>query len=496
MHSKLTLTIAAAALSAFVGCTGSQVRTAKTDYDLDYSVSFEPSSHYIDVRMNYVPKGAVPDSVFLKMAVWSPGYYKIIDFPKYLTDFSASGKDGSALGWKKVGKNGWKVAGADTVSVSYRVFADEQSVVNSRVEDSVAFIAPAGVFMYVDGDVDHPADIKFTLPAEWKKISTALPVKDSSSREYTSPNFDVLFDSPLLIGNQYTKTISHNGHDYEFALETPKGFEESPIAGDFLKAVDEAVKMFGGKTAYDSYHLLLLRAGGGGLEHQASQADYTAGHWDFDTRAEYLSILHFLVHEYFHNYNVKAIRPIELGPFDYEKEVYTPMLWVSEGFSVYYEALLLVRAGIETEDEFLNFISDYIRTIEGSEGQHHMSLRQSSYDIWLNFFNMNANRRETVISYYDKGPVLGLLFDCTIKTMTNGEKSLDDLMRLLYDRYYEEKGRGFSETEFWQAAQEVAGGDVSLLRRYVDTTDGIDYESILGPAGLSLDRSTWTLSRK
>jgi len=477
------------------GCSAHVTDQAGTDYEMAYTVSFEPETHYIDVALELRSAAHFPDSILLRMPVWAPGYYTIVDFPKYLVDFAASDSAGRSLGWTKQEKDGWKVEAADTMRISYRVYANERSVVNSRVEEDMAFVAPNGVFMHMDGDIQHPADVRFVLPEGWTRISTALPVKDSASFAYLSPDFDVLYDSPLLIGNHYSKTISHDGHDYEFALETPQGFEESPIAEDFLKAVDEAVEMFGGKTAYEDYHLLLLGQGGGGLEHQASQADYTAGRWDFGTRGGYLSMLRFLVHEFFHNYNVKAIRPIALGPFDYSREVYTPMLWVSEGFTNFYESALLVRAGIETEEEHLAFLSDYIRTVETAEGHRHMSLRRSSYDIWLNFFNMSPNSRDTRISYYDKGPVMALLFDCTIRSMTGGERSLDDLMRLLYDRYYEAAGRGWTESEFWKSAEEVAGGSLETLRRYVDTTDEIDYDSILNPAGLQLDATSWSLSR-
>ena len=237
-----------------------------------------------------------------------------------------------------------------------------------------------------------------------------------------------------------------------------------------------------------------MARGPGGLEHQSSQACYTAGHWDFETRGSYLSELRFLTHEYFHCYNVKAIRPIELGPFDYDKEVFTPLLWFSEGITCYYESLILEKAGVETKQEHLDFIARYIKETEMTEGRRHMSLRQSSYDIWLNFFNRSANSSDKTISYYVKGPVVGFLMDLKIQTLSGGAKSLDDLMNLLYWRYFKEKGRGFTEEEFWSSAEEIAGGSMEQVRRYVDTTDEIDYESILEPAGLHLDRESWTLT--
>ncbi len=486
---KIFAFIPAVLLAASCNNGGKNAETSSA-YQISYEVSFDTKGKYLDVDMTYIPSSTAAKEVTFKMPVWAPGYYIIVDYPKYLMDFEAKDPSGRELKWEKEGKNGWTVETADTVLVSYKVLADSRSVAESRLEENTAFIAPNGVFMFVKDDVKHPVSVKFNTPAEWTKISTALEEKDGV---YHAPDFDVLYDSPVLLGNQYVKIIEHEGHSYEFAVETPKGFEESPIADDFLKAVDQAIAIFGG-TAYDSYHLLLLGPGGGGLEHQASQADYTAGHWDFDTRSEYLSMLKFLTHEYFHNYNVKAIRPAELVPFDYDKENYTTGLWISEGVTCFYESVLLMRAGIISEQDHFDYISGHISDTQNTPGRQHMSLRRSSYDIWLNFFNRNSNAHDAIISYYVKGPVVAFLLDTRIRTVTDNAKSLDNVMRILYDECYRQ-GKGFTEEGFWSIVERVAGQKLDDIRRYVDTTDEIDYESILGPAGLSIDRSTWKITR-
>ena len=458
-----------------------------TPYDISYRISFEPEKHYIDVRMHYAPSKPAKDKVTFKMPVWAPGYYLIMDYPKYLSDFEVNDASGKPVRWEKSGKNSWIIDRTDTLDIHYRVFADAMSVADSRVTSEGAFVAPNGVFLYED--IDHPVSVSVDLPDGWEKISTSLPLRGGA---YAAVDFDVLYDSPFLIGNHLTRFFEQDGIVYEFAVQSAKGFDESPIAKDFLAGVREAVKIFG-DTPYESYHLLLLGRGPGGLEHQSSQADYTSGSWDFNTRESYLSTLRFISHEYFHCYNVKAVRPVELGPFDYDKEVYTPLLWFSEGITCYYESVILERAGAETFQEHLDFLSGYIKDTQNTEGRKHMSLRQSSYDIWLNFFNRSANSSETTISYYVKGPVIGFLMDLRIRTLSGGTKSLDDLMNLLYWRYYKGEGRGFTEEEFWASAEEVAGGSLEQIRRYVDTTEEIDYDSILEPAGFHLDKETWTL---
>lgn len=469
-------------MAAFVNVSG-RVR-------LSYEVAPDTVNHYLDVELTC---DNTSEPFVLKMPVWAPGYYLIVDFPKYLTDFSAMDADGKPLAWTKVGKNGWRIIpSGNQVKVSYRIFANERSVAECRVEDQMAFVAPNGVFMYVDGEKDSPVTVRYSLPSNWKNISTGLKRMDANT--FIASDVDVLYDSPVLMGNHYVKRFVHEGHEYEFALECPDGFEQTNFENDFKKMVSATTRLMG-HVPYDNYCLIHLGRGQGGLEHLNSQACYTDGTFRFADEKQYKSHMSFTTHEYFHLYNVKSIRPIELGPFDYDREVLTPMLWVSEGFTVYYETRLMLAAGIVDVDYLLDDLSGFIFTVEGNEGHKHMSLRQSSYDIWLNFFNMAANGKDVRISYYDKGPIIGLLFDIELRRMTGGQKSLDDLMRLLYNKYYLDLKRGFTEEEFWTAAEEVAGQPMLMLRKYVDTTAEIDYDGILCHAGIRLDRSTWRLKR-
>ncbi len=457
---------------------------------LTYDVTPDTVGHYLNVSLTCEN---AKEPFLLKMPVWAPGYYVIVDFPKYLTDFSASDAQGEDLAWHKEGKNGWAVKPKDgSARISYRIFANERSVAECRVESQMAFVAPNGVFMYVDGEKDSPVTVNYHMPSNWKHISTGL--RRTGDSTFEAQDADVLYDSPVLLGNHFVKRFAYEGHDYEFALETPDGFEDTAFEDDFKKMVSAATRLMG-DVPYDNYCLIHLGKGQGGLEHHNSQACYTDGSFRFADRKAYRSYMGFTTHEYFHLYNVKSIRPAGLGPFDYDREVLTPLLWVSEGFTVYYETRLMLAAGIIGMDDLLDDLSEHIGEIESHEGHRHMSLRQSSYDIWLNFFNRAANGKDVRISYYEKGPILGLLFDIELRRMTDGKRSLDDLMRLLYRRYYLELKRGFTEQEFWAAVEEVAGQPVDTLRKYVDTTAEIDYDSIINHAGLRLDRNSWKLVR-
>jgi len=471
---------------------------AQRDYDISYTVAPDTANHYLNVELDYRPNGNDTASTVLSMPVWAPGYYVVVDFPKYLCDFRTSDAQGNSVAWEKIGKNTWKVRNHGAAfKATYRIFSRQTSVAECRVEHDRAFVAPNGVFMYVRDDVGHPVSVTYTVPQDWK-ISTGLKPVEGQRGTYLAPNFDVLFDSPTLLGKHYSYKFTLEGHDYEYAIELPQNksladfsaFPNSLLANDFKKMIATATGMMR-HVPYDNYCIIHLDGGQGGLEHANSQACYVGRCYqthDFNDRISYLEDLFFFTHEFFHLYNVKHIRPIELGPFDYDRENFTSLLWVAEGFTVYYEALLLARAGLISDKWVRAKLSEEINTVESREGHRHMSLRQSSYDIWLNFFNQAENGKDVRISYYNKGPIIALLMDITIRDLTDNNRSVDDLMRLLYNRYDQQLHRGFTEEEFWLSAQEIAGQPLTELRRYVDTTDEIDYDTILARAGLRLQR--------
>lgn len=468
---------------------------AQTDYDMRYTVAFDTLGHYLNVQLDYQQNSQVNELV-LNMPRWTPGYYEMLNFPKHLCDFVAEDVQGKPLSWKKDGMNRWRISLPvdGKAHVSYRVYANQRDVASSRVEGNLAFVAPAGVFMYVDGQTVHPVTVHFDMPITWEHIATGLvPHKDERST-FMVKDFDTLYDSPFLLGNFYVSRFVHEGHPYEFALETPDGAEEIGLEDDFKKMVSAATRMMR-DVPYNKYCLIHMGKGGGGLEHLNSQACYTDGTYRFSSRRDHVKFLAFVAHEYFHLYNVKCIRPAELWPIDYDREAITPMLWVSEGLTCYYEFRLLKYAGIANTDEVLELLSTYFRLYAPYEGQRHMSLRQSSYDIWLNFMNNDDNERDVRVNYYFKGPVIGLLMDIDIRRKTHQQHSLDDVMRLLYNRYYKELQRGFTEEEFWAAVEEVAGQPMGEMRHLVDTTADINYNSYLQEAGLRVDETDWSIRR-
>ena len=466
-------------LAVFFGCQ------ASAHVNMSYYLNVDTLNHYAEVTLKATNiKGT---ETTLKLPVWAPGYYKIMDYPVNITDFRAN-NGAKALKTEKQGKCTWVIKHNDTLremTVTYHVYCNEQSVASAQIESTRAFIPLNGILMYVDGEKSSPVSLSVSMPLCWKHITTGL--KRLNDNTFIAPNFDRLYDSPLLLGNHELKAFTHEGHKYEMAIETPDGIDKCPLIEDMKKVISSTTKLMG-DVPYDNYAFLMMKEGQGGLEHLNSQAIFTNGSYNFPDRAEYISFLSFMAHEYYHLYNVKSIRPIELEPFNYDGEIYSHCLWVSEGLTVYYEHKILQMAGIISEKERMHLLSEYIRNIETHEGQKHQSLRQFSYDIFLNFMNWGEHGLKTTVSYYEKGPVIGLLLDIDIQRATKGKKSLDDVMRLLYNRFYKEKQRGFTEEELWQSITEIAGKPLDDIRKLVDTTAPIDYDSYLKYIGYELSK--------
>jgi predicted metalloprotease with PDZ domain len=255
-----------------------------------------------------------------------------------------------------------------------------------------------------------------------------------------------------------------------------------------LKKIIEKGTDIIGDIPYNRYTFIGIGPGFGGIEHLNNATVSFDGN-RLDQKGSMTRILNFLGHEYFHNYNVKRIRPYELGPFDYDKENRTNLLWVSEGLTVYYEYLIVLRAGLMSEQELFDNLGSNIDAYENDPGSPFQSLSQASYNTWSDGpFGMKGKDQDKAISYYDKGPVIGMILDFTIRNATQNKKSLDDVMRQLYRKYYKELQRGFTDAEFQEECESAAGISLAPEFEYVYTTRDIDYTHYLTYAGLKIDK--------
>lgn len=482
---SLLILVLFTSIMVFPSCTGGQNQATKET--ISFTISMEnPNNHYFHVSLNY--SGISSESVDFKLPSWTPGYYMIMDYAKYIVNFKAVSSSGESLSWEKTAKNVWKVQTVKTnaVTVSYDVFSFRTSVADSFLDDGRGFISPTGIFMYPAGKINNPVTVTVIPYEKFSQISTGLDPLEGKTNTFYASDFDVLYDSPILAGNQEILTFKVNGIPYTVAAEKLGDIDRKKFIDDHKKIVESAIAIVG-EIPYKHYTFLIMNRGGGGLEHTNSMAVFSSLS-SFNTPEGYKRWLGFVAHEFFHLYNVKTIRPIALGPFDYDKENYTNMLWFSEGVTSYYEGIILNRAGLYSREDALGELKTSIANYENIPGHLYQSVAQSSFDAWILFFNRSENAQNTTISYYDKGCALGMLLDLKIRYETKNQKSLDDVMRELYRVYYKEKKRGFTDKEFRKVCENIAGSSLSeIFDTYIPTVQDLDYTKYLGYAGLSID---------
>ena len=451
-----------------------------------FTVSMQqPSNHTYHVTFRC--EGLQGELQDFKIPQWSPGYYGIGDYARNISNFHAIGLAGHELAWEKVTKNTWRVvaANAPVIVLEYDVFGNTSFAANNYLGEDRGYLSPSGLFMNLAGHLQHPVTVTIHLPPEWKSISTGLEGAHGQRDTFEAPDFDVLYDSPILIGNQERLEFEAKGVPHYVAVENvPAEVDRTRMAADLKSMVTAATQLMG-QVPYKHYTFLMMGRGGGGIEHANSSSNQFDG-TSLTTPAGYQRWLSFICHEYFHNFNVKRIRPLALGPFDYDQENLTNMLWVSEGLSVYYQDLVLVRAGLMTKDQYLAKMAAAIGTFENSSGRHYQSATESSWNTWNTGSGVGGDRN-TTISYYNNGAMLGAMLDLKIRESSANRRSLDDVMRGMYLKYYVQKKRGFTDAEFRAECESAAGTKLDELFSYASTSREVDYAKYFALAGLKLE---------
>lgn len=461
---------------------------AQTPSGISFQVSFsEPQAHYADVEMN-IP-GNKKDFIDVKMPVWAPGSYLVREFSKNVEGVYARDNKNASLKVQKINKNTWRIAagGKETVKVFYRVYAFEVSVRTSFVDESHAFLSPTGIFMYVDGLINHPATVSIRPYDGWKKISTGLePVKGKTSTFYAA-DFDILYDSPVEVGNQDVFEFEAAGVKHEVAMYGGGNYDKTKLAVDMAKLVEAETSIF--KENPNKHYVFIVhnyQNGGGGLEHLNSTV-LGASRLKYSNETGYKNFLGLVAHEYFHLWNVKRLRPKALGPFDYSNENYTNDLWIAEGFTAYYDNLMLRRAGFYSPEKYLEVLCEDIEAVENQAGNKIQPVSEASFDAWIKYYRPNENSKNSTVSYYSKGALLGMILDLEILNATRGSKGLDDVMKGMYDEYYKQQKRGYTSEEFKAMAEKISGLSLdNFFQKYVYGTAPLNYNLHLGHAGLSL----------
>jgi predicted metalloprotease with PDZ domain len=448
----------------------------------------EPHAHLVAVELTLPAAPALE----VAMPAWTPGSYLVRDYARHVRDLHAT-QGGRALAAGKLDKQTWRVAGAqvpgDPVVIRYRVYAHELTVRTAHVDDEHAFLHPAAVLLHAPARAGEPHVVELELPAD-TGVATGLREEPDSAprlRRFVARDADELYDCPIEIGGFERLDFAAAGVPHHLAVCGRARFDRAQLVIDVKAFVDQAAALFGG-LPYESYTFLLHFAPGGqgGLEHHNSSAILASPH-AFYPRKAYEDLLELLCHEHFHVWNVKRIRPAALGPFDYRRENYTRSLWVMEGITSYYGRLLLRRANLLPAKKYLARLGEELAKLHQVPGRFVQSLEEASFDAWIKFYRPDESTPNATVSYYLKGGLVALALDLEIRRRTASQRSLDDVMRLLFARFGAAP-RGFEDERVQALFEEATGLELgTFFDDFVRGRAEVDLAPYLSAFGLRLE---------
>lgn len=456
-----------------------QVRAAEP---IIYTVKFPaPETHLAEVEAVF--PASKRTTIELMMPVWSPGFYRVEDYASRAQDLSARTADGQPLTVEQPQKNRWRIVtnGAASVMVSYKLLCNGRSVTTNWVGADLLVLNGAAAFITLAEQTRRPHEIRLELATNWKRAASGLDAAlDGNPNHFRAADYDTLVDSPIVAGDLSVREFTVAGSKHQLVdAGDYKQWDGQRGAQDLEKIVRATNAYWGGLPFKRYVFLNVFRQGGGGLEHSNSTLLTSSPNMTTPT----LRWLSFVSHEYFHAFNVKRLRPVELGPFDYERPPNTSSLWISEGLTTYGADLVAARAGLCNTQEFLSLLSSNITSLQNAPGRLKQTLAQASLDVWNSGTSGVGRDTQNLVSYYVKGPVIGFLLDAKIQHATGGKKNLDDVMRLALKRYG--GARGFTPEQFRQTAEDVAGIDLkAAFKTWLASTEELDYTEALDWFGL------------
>ena len=465
-----------------------------------------PMSHLFEVSILIeLPDELKDKPLQLQMPRWAPGRYGVFDFAKNVQEVRAAAESATRP-VTRVNDQTWSVSplGAGRLTVSYKVFGNDLSGTFSQLDTRHANYNGGSIFMYIVGHKPDPVKLEINAPAGWKIINGRTD--RIGQTEWQFPNWDIMIDTPTEIAPDWTRDdFEVDGKKYHVMVHSfgPEGGKRAALVNDIEKIVRAEVGMWGAPEFQEYTFLIHFAAddhSGDGMEHLTSTQIIQPG--ALGDPGTYENTLGTVAHEFFHVWNVKRLRPQELGPWDFTRPLATRGLWIAEGFTNYYGRLMLRRAGLWDDQQFLNREAETIRGIESAPGSRLMSAEESSLSAPFIDGSPRAqttNLENTAISYYPKGELIGMVMDLLIRGRTKGKSSLDDVMRAMYEEFYLNspnssyylRGRGYQTEDLERVASRRSGVDFSdFFKRYVRDVEVLPYDEAFAYVGLRLVKTT------
>ena len=460
---------------------------------LHYQIEFDDyRQHLIHVTLRFL---ADPTQV-LSLPTWIPGSYLIREFSKHLESVKAYDEDGRLLQISKFEKNKWRLFNTDheLITVEYDVYAYDLSVRGAYVDQSRLYVNPACVCLGLDGQEDKAIEVEIFLPPELKhfQLATGLPHKSFVSGRYTlkAKDYAELIDAPFELAEQSRFSFEAAGIAHEFVISGKHAMNAARMQQDLEKICGTEIAMFG-SAPFKNYTFMTMATGNsyGGLEHPNSTSlitprdDLPKADEPLEPSKEYQRFLGLCSHEYFHSWLVKFIRPENFANYNLNKEGYTSLLWIFEGFTSYYDDLILLRSGVINQESYVTLLKAQIERYLQNPGRSVQTVAESSFDAWVKFYRPDENTNNAGTSYYNKGCLVALCLDLGLRLRGS---SLDALMRKLYENA--QQGIQVSERTIFDLCRELTGQDwAEQINHLINTTDELPLDQLLPEFGFSFE---------
>ncbi len=469
-----------------------------------------PAAHLFEVSVTV--DDPAPEGQRFMLPVWIPGSYMVREFARNIVTLRALNEAGRKVRIEKTDKHTWQAAPVKgALTLRYEVYAWDLSVRAAHLDDTVGFFNGTSVFLAPLGHEAAQCVVEIQRPdghayRHWR-VATALAEARGTKRygfgEYTASNYDELIDHPVTLGEFTLATFKAHGVPHDIVISgRVVNLDAERLAADLKRICEAQIALFEPRTkrAPVERYVFMTQAvsdGYGGLEHRASTA-LICNRTDLPVKGRsemsegYRTYLGLCSHEYFHTWNVKRIKPAAFAPYDLSSEDYTSLLWLFEGFTSYYDDLMLVRSGLISQDDYFGLVGKTVAGVLRGAGRLKQSVAESSFDAWVKYYRQDENAPNAIVSYYTKGSLVALAFDLSIRAQTNGRRSLDDVMRLLWTRYgrdfYRGKPVGVGEDDVEALIAEATGVELgALFQDAVRGTRDLPLAALLEPFGITLD---------
>lgn len=414
----------------------------------------EPHRHFVDVELRVVKLNQ--EKVQLQLPAWRPGRYQLANFAKNIQRFAAYDATGNELRVRKLTKDLWEVetSGISEIKVAYNYFANEMNAGSTFVDDKQLYVNPVNCCMYSPEWIDAPATVELEIPADW---NVATGMRSVGKNLFEVKDFHELADSPFIAsGGLQHETYEAEGVKFHIWFQGEFKTDWERILNDFKKFSKEQIRVMGGFPVSEYHFLFQIRTYQTyhGVEHSNSTVVTLGPSYDILKPVLYDEFLGISSHELFHTWNVKALRPVEMFPYDYSKENYTRLGYVAEGVTTYAGDLFLYQAGCFSEFEFFKNVHQLFQRHFHNYGRLNLSVADSSFDTWLDGYEKGIPDRKT--SIYNEGALLAMMLDLSILKDTQNKSGILSVMRLLYERFGK-ADKGYTEGDYQAAVEEIGG---------------------------------------